>query len=169
MSNKTLELTPITRVFERSTGIQRNRNENWPNLEVVDDNVINRLHSCYNKTKTIGNRSVLQLPRVPCLHPPINDLRQRKVTRACTAPYCFVDDNTLPLAGGSAGLRWWRAGECANLQGGEIDCLNGRPGRVSLWLLAVGVANHFTLTSLTLDSPASGRVQSTNGQRFSYQ
>ncbi|QDT58505.1 hypothetical protein SV7mr_09980 [Stieleria bergensis] len=28
--------------------------------------------------------------------------------------------------------------------------------------IAVGVANHFTLTSLRLDSPASGRVQSTS-------
>ena len=56
---------------------------------------------------------------------------------------------------------WWRDDEWDDWQGGGIDGLNGPPGRVSLWLLAVGVANHFTLTSLTLDSPASGRVQLT--------
>ena len=71
-------------------------------------------------------------------------------------------NSTLPLAGGSAGLRWWRAAERANLQGGVLDCFNGRPGRVPLWLFAVGAANHFTLTSLRLDSPASERVHSTN-------
>ena len=43
----------------------------------------------------------------------------------------------------SAGLRRWRAGECAELQGGDIGCLNGRPGRVSLWRPAVGVATFF--------------------------
>ncbi|OUT62571.1 MAG: hypothetical protein CBB71_01715 [Rhodopirellula sp. TMED11] len=60
-------------------------------------------------------------------------------------------------------MRWWRAVEFAELQGGGIGGFNRRPGRVSLQRPAVGVANHFTLTSLTLDSPASGRVQSTNG------
>ena len=46
----------------------------------------------------------------------------------------------LPLAGASAGLQWWRADDGAELQGGGIDDPNGRPGRVPLWLLAVGVA-----------------------------
>ena len=36
---------------------------------------------------------------------------------------------TLPFAGGSAGLRWWRAGECAELQGGEsFVSMAGRGG-----------------------------------------
>ena len=49
-------------------------------------------------------------------------------------------NSTLPLAGGSAGLRWRRADEFAELQGGGIGGLNRRPGRVSLQRPAVGVA-----------------------------
>ncbi|QDT62072.1 hypothetical protein SV7mr_46190 [Stieleria bergensis] len=51
---------------------------------------------------------------------------------------------------------WWRPDDHASLQGDGNDCFKGRPGRVLLWLLTVGVADRFILTSLTLDSPASG-------------
>ncbi|QDT58361.1 hypothetical protein SV7mr_08510 [Stieleria bergensis] len=72
--------------------------------------------------------------------------------------------NNLPLAGAvcGGGLRWWRADGCEDLQVGGFACLKAGRGGFRCGWLAVGVANHFTLTSLRLDSPASGRVQSTN-------
>ena len=51
---------------------------------------------------------------------------------------------------------WWRPDDHASLQGDGSHCFKGRPVRVLLWLLAVSVADRFTLTLLTLDSPASG-------------
>ena len=82
------------------------------------------------------------------LHPHLANARlSRKRESAVNGSF----SNTLPLAEGSGGLRWWHVDECADLQGEGTDCLNGRPGRVLLRL--VGVANHFTLTSLRLNSP----------------
>ena len=111
-------------------------------------------NACWRLSEPTGRPAGDGFSRLDAGHAPSATL-SRKRESAVNGSF----NNILPLAGGSAGLRGWRAGECAELQGGDIGCFNGRPGRVSLWRLAVGVANHFTLTSLTLDSPASGRVQ----------